>query len=78
MTPEPLEGLMPVQVGGKVRRGLEGLGVTVIGGETAEEMSRLASGAISVTLSGGRRAVFDHIVSAVGLATQSRMIRSAG
>lgn len=78
MTPEPLEGLMPVQVGEKVRRGLEGLGVTVIGGETAREMSRLSSGEISVTLSGGRHAVFDHIVSAVGLATQSRMIRAAG
>lgn len=78
MTLEPLEGLMPVQVGEKVRGGLEGLGVTVLGGETAKEMSRLTSGEISVTLTSGRRAVFDHIVSAVGLATESRMIKSAG
>lgn len=78
MAPLPLADLLPAPAGRRVAAGLRGLGVTVLGGEAVERLERLDAGGIRASLASGGRLEADVVVSATGLATESRLSRDAG
>ncbi|WP_223564988.1 FAD-dependent oxidoreductase [Agrobacterium tumefaciens] len=78
MTPQPLESLLPAPACARVKAGLQETGVTFTGATTVAGMTRLPGGQVALSLSDGAQRSFDHVISAVGLNTDARMIKAAG
>ncbi|WP_408903687.1 FAD-dependent oxidoreductase, partial [Roseomonas acroporae] len=76
--PLPLQPLLPDPAARRLRAGLESLGVGFQGDATVEAVSRDADGRLRLRLRDGTTIGADQVISAVGLATPSRLARGAG
>ena len=73
----PLADLLPGPACRRVAVGLSSLGIALLGGETVTGLSRLPTGATAVALASGGMIEADVVVSATGLATDTRLARAA-
>lgn len=78
LTAEPMEGLFPTKAGARLRQGLESLGISLQGGVTVTAMEPCEDGTSMLSLSNGTTIHVDHVITATGLSTPSRMIAAAG
>lgn len=74
----PLPELLPEQAGRRLLSGLEGLGVRYRGNSLVDGLSRRPDGTIALALADGTRLAAATVIAATGLATPSRLVRSAG
>lgn len=76
--PLPLGGLLPVQAAERLKVKQAQCGITYIGRAQVEKIIDLGDGVKSITTLCGKVVEIDHIVVAIGLATESRLARIAG
>ena len=74
----PLCDLLPEPAGQRLETGLRAAGIVFQGNVTVSAVTRTAEGQIRVTGSDGTCWVADQVIAATGLATESRLARSAG
>ncbi|MGV7029600.1 FAD-dependent oxidoreductase [Methylobacterium symbioticum] len=74
----PLPELLPEQAGRRLLAGLEGLGIRYRGNSLVSGLSRQPDGTVALTLADGTRFAAATVIAATGLATPSRLVRSAG
>jgi rubredoxin---NAD+ reductase len=74
----PLAGMLPVQASDRLRQRLMAIGVRCPGPVAVQEVSRLATGRLRIVTQCGQTIDADELVAATGLATESRLARSAG
>ena len=74
----PLAGVLPVQASDRLRQRLMAIGVRCPGPVAVQEVSRLATGRLRIVTQCGQTIDADELVAATGLATESRLARSAG
>lgn len=72
----PLGGLLPEPAALRLARALGRAGIAFTGGVEVQGLSKGADGLVLETSAG--RILADHVVSAIGLATEGRLARSAG
>jgi rubredoxin---NAD+ reductase len=74
----PLAGVLPVQASDRLRERLMAIGVRCPGPVTVQEVGRLSTGRLRIVTNCGQTIDADELVAATGLATESRLARSAG
>lgn len=74
----PLPDLLPEPAGRHLLAGLAGLNVRFRAGTLVRGLSRQTDGAIALALADGSTLAADTVIGATGLATPSRLVRSAG
>jgi rubredoxin-NAD+ reductase len=75
---EPLRGLIPPFVAGRLRATLESLGCRFMGSTRILGVQDLEHGGKRILTEGGDALEVDEVVAATGLATESRLARTAG
>lgn len=82
LTAEPMAGFLPAEAGARVRQGLEALGVRFMQMSALRKAVRLPHGRICLQLTAPDGSLLeqevDQLVSAIGVATPSRLFQSAG
>ncbi len=74
----PMPELLPEQAGRRLLAGLEGLGIRYRGHSFVRGLSRRPDGTVALALSDGTSLSAATVIAATGLATPSRLVRSAG
>ncbi|RTY58901.1 rubredoxin [Pseudomonas veronii] len=74
----PLGGLLPAQAAERLKANQAKCGIYYIGGVQVEKITDLGAGVKSITTTCGVVVEVDHVVAAIGLATESRLARIAG
>jgi rubredoxin---NAD+ reductase len=74
----PLAGVLPVQASDRLRQRLEAIGVNCAGPAAVSAVSRSPTGRLRIVTQCGQTIDADELVAATGLATCSRLARSAG
>ena len=77
LTDLPLQPLLPDPAAALLQANLQGIGIRFLGGTTVQAVARDGA-ALRVTTDKGETIEVDHVVSAAGLATETRLSRSAG
>lgn len=75
---EPLRGLIPPFVAGRLRAALESLGSQYMGSTRVLGIEDMEQGGKRILIEGGDALEVDEVVAATGLATESRLAHSAG
>lgn len=78
LTSLPLAELLPEPASRRLAAGLAGLGIDLRGDAAVSGLKRRPDGAIEVSVTGGETLVVDLAVAATGLATPTRLARTAG
>ncbi|MEE7456043.1 rubredoxin [Methylorubrum populi] len=74
----PLPELLPEQAGRRLLAGLQGLGIRYRGNSLVSGLSRQPDGTVALALADGTGLPAATVIAATGLATPSRLVRSAG
>ncbi|WP_029003062.1 FAD-dependent oxidoreductase [Azorhizobium doebereinerae] len=77
LAPLPLPGLLPAPAGARLAAGLAGAGIRFMGGVRVAGLARRPDGTLALATDAGTLDA-DHVISAIGLATESRLARGAG
>ncbi len=77
-TAQPLQPLLPAPAGQRLAGNLTGLGIDFRGNARVTDVVRTGSGTLTVRTADGAVLTVDEVISAVGLVTEDRMVRSAG
>ena len=74
----PLSGLLPEEAASRLVASLNDLGVAYRGGVDVADVAELENGRRSIKLEVGQSVEVDHVVAAIGLATDNRLALEAG